>query len=407
MLGLFANLVVSFVVARRPQMHTARNLFIVNLTLSDMTLCVICMPFTLLKIIRREWSMGELLCKLVPVLQGTNILVSVGTITVIALDRYFTIVHAYDRSSHTRVVCSMMTNILVSVGTITVIALDRYFTIVHAYDRSSHTRVCNIGLYLCIGTNILVSVGTITVIALDRYFTIVHAHDGTSRTRVVCSIVCVWLLSLIATLPIFFYQVVEPFKFQELVLYEICIESWPSQHLKVMYSAAILLVQAVIPALVVGGVHASISSHLHAHAKTQRDSRRAQRELARNKRTTLLLSVVAILFAISWLPLGIFSLVSEVVAPPDSSQSLYLTLAVCHVIAMSSAVSNPVMYGWMNSNIRQELMQLLPFKRRRPVVEEATTRTALHTNCRKESVTLLVHNGDKQPPPSNTVLTEV
>lgn len=68
--GLFANIVVSFVVARRPQMHTARNLFIVNLTLSDMTLCVVCMPFTLLKILRRQWSMGEVLCKLVPVLQG-------------------------------------------------------------------------------------------------------------------------------------------------------------------------------------------------------------------------------------------------------------------------------------------------------------------------------------------------
>lgn len=89
----------------------------------------------------------------------------------------------------------------------------------------------------------------------------------------------------------FFYsQVVEPFKFQEVVLYEICIESWPVQELKVLYSACILLVQAVIPALVVGVVHARISSHLHAHAKTQRDSRRAQRELARNKRTTLLLS---------------------------------------------------------------------------------------------------------------------
>lgn len=57
-----------------------------------------------------------------------------------------------------------------------------------------------------------------------------------------------------------------------------------------LYSACILLVQAVIPALVVGVVHARISSHLHAHAKTQRDSRRAQRELARNRRTTLLLS---------------------------------------------------------------------------------------------------------------------
>lgn len=115
--------------------------------------------------------------------------------------------------------------------------------------------------------------------------------------------------------------------------------------------------------------------------------------------------MVAVLFAVSWLPLGVFSVVSEVISPPDSSQSLYVTLAVCHVFAMSSAVSNPVMYGWMNSNIRQELMQLLPVKwralggrgRPRSVVDEGTTmRTAVQTtNSRKESVTLLVRNGDK------------
>lgn len=113
------------------------------------------------------------------------------------------------------------------------------------------------------------------------------------------------------------------------------------------------------------------------------------------------------MFAVSWLPLGVFSLLSEVISPPDSSQSLYVTLAICHVIAMSSAVSNPVMYGWMNSNIRQELIQLLPARWRvlggragpRSVVDEGTTmRTALQTqttHCRKESVTLLVRNGDK------------
>lgn len=111
------------------------------------------------------------------------------------------------------------------------------------------------------------------------------------------------------------------------------------------------------------------------------------------------------MFAVSWLPLGVFSLLSEVISPPDSSQSLYVTLAVCHVIAMTSAVSNPVMYGWMNSNIRQELTQLLPARWRavggrggpRSVVDEGTTmRTAVQTtNCRKESVTLLARNGDK------------
>lgn len=100
--GLSANLVVSFVVARRPQMHTARNLYIVNLTVSDMTLCVICMPFTLVSILRRQWNLGLVLCKLVPTLQGTNIMVSIGTITVIALDRYFTIVRGQDSASNRR-----------------------------------------------------------------------------------------------------------------------------------------------------------------------------------------------------------------------------------------------------------------------------------------------------------------
>ena len=50
--GLVTNLLVSFVVARRTQMHTARNLYIVNLTVSDITLCVICMPSTLVSILR-------------------------------------------------------------------------------------------------------------------------------------------------------------------------------------------------------------------------------------------------------------------------------------------------------------------------------------------------------------------
>lgn len=89
--GLITNILVSFVVARRKQMHTARNLYIVNLTVSDISLCLICMPFTLVMILRRHWTLGPILCKLVSLLQGTNIMVSVGTITVIALDRYFTI----------------------------------------------------------------------------------------------------------------------------------------------------------------------------------------------------------------------------------------------------------------------------------------------------------------------------
>lgn len=97
--GICANLLVCFVVARKSQMHTPRNLYIVNLSISDMTMCVICMPFTLIRILRRQWNLGFFLCKLVPVLEGSNIMISIGTITMIALDRYFTIVRRHNSVS--------------------------------------------------------------------------------------------------------------------------------------------------------------------------------------------------------------------------------------------------------------------------------------------------------------------
>lgn len=116
--GLITNMLVSFVVARRKQMHTARNLYIVNLTVSDISLCLICMPFTLVMILRKQWTLGPLLCKLVSLLQGTNIMVSVGTITVIALDRYFAICK---RNAHR--VADTRRNVLISITLIWIISI--------------------------------------------------------------------------------------------------------------------------------------------------------------------------------------------------------------------------------------------------------------------------------------------
>lgn len=87
-----------------------------------------------------------------------------------------------------------------------------------------------------------------------------------------------------------------------------------------------------------------------------------------------MVTVMSILFVLSWLPLSVFSLTADVLYPPDtlgqvSPQRLYVAFAVCHVIAMSSAVSNPVVYGWLNSNIRKELLQILQSRCGAPVEE--------------------------------------
>ncbi|XP_046382347.1 neuropeptide F receptor-like [Ischnura elegans] len=71
-----------------------RDLLVVNLAVADLSLCSVCMPFTLAALISGRWALGEALCKAVPALQGFNILVSAGTIAAIAIDRYCTIVRA-------------------------------------------------------------------------------------------------------------------------------------------------------------------------------------------------------------------------------------------------------------------------------------------------------------------------
>ena len=49
-------------------------------------------------------------------------------------------------------------------------------------------------------------------------------------------------------------QVVEAVMFQRFVLYETCIEKWPSWWARLFYAVCLLLLQSVIPALVVATV---------------------------------------------------------------------------------------------------------------------------------------------------------
>ncbi|KAG8234357.1 hypothetical protein J437_LFUL012116 [Ladona fulva] len=169
-------------------------------------------------------------------------------------------------------------------------------------------------------------------------------------------------------------DVVERFAFQRVLLYETCIERWPSRAAKLSYTVSMLIVQYVIPIVVLACIHARIAAHLHAHARGAVSNgsagagealcRPARRALARNRRTTLLLAGVAVLFAVSWLPLNVLSLLAD--ASPDffgtSANHLYIALAICHATAMTSAISNPIVYGWLNTNIRHEFMQLMPPK---------------------------------------------
>uniref|UniRef100_A0A6V7JM72 G-protein coupled receptors family 1 profile domain-containing protein n=1 Tax=Bracon brevicornis TaxID=1563983 RepID=A0A6V7JM72_9HYME len=93
--GIFGNALVCFVVVRNPQMQTVTNLFITNLALSDILLCVLAVPFTPLYTFLGRWVFGKTLCRLVPYAQGVSIYISTLTLSSIAVDRFLVIIYPF------------------------------------------------------------------------------------------------------------------------------------------------------------------------------------------------------------------------------------------------------------------------------------------------------------------------
>lgn len=94
-LGIFGNVLVCYVVCRNKAMQTVTNLFITNLALSDILLCVLAVPFTPLYTFLGKWVFGNIICHLVSYAQGASVYISTLTLTSIAIDRFFVIIYPF------------------------------------------------------------------------------------------------------------------------------------------------------------------------------------------------------------------------------------------------------------------------------------------------------------------------
>lgn len=86
-LGIIGNALVIFIVVRNKAMQGITNIFISNLALSDIMMCLLAVPFTPLSAFLDDWQFGKALCRIVPMTLGTAVYVSTLTSTAIAIDR--------------------------------------------------------------------------------------------------------------------------------------------------------------------------------------------------------------------------------------------------------------------------------------------------------------------------------
>uniref|UniRef100_A0A2K6KJG0 G-protein coupled receptors family 1 profile domain-containing protein n=1 Tax=Rhinopithecus bieti TaxID=61621 RepID=A0A2K6KJG0_RHIBE len=92
--GLFGNLsliIIIFKKHRKAQNFT--SILIVNLSLSNILVCVMCIPFTIIYTLMDHWIFGDTMCKLTSYVQSVSISVSIFSLVLIAVERYQLIVN--------------------------------------------------------------------------------------------------------------------------------------------------------------------------------------------------------------------------------------------------------------------------------------------------------------------------
>ncbi|XP_065361926.1 neuropeptide F receptor isoform X1 [Calliphora vicina] len=288
--GSVGNILVVLAVVRKPMMRTARNLFILNLAISDLLLCLVTMPLTLMEILSKYWPFGScaVLCKMIAMLQALSIFVSTISITAIAFDRYQVIV----------------------------------------YPTRDNLQTCG-------------AVSTLGVI---------------------------WLLALLLASPLYIIKRLIhadiPPMLQELGIHGVsfCIEDWPLNHGRFYYSIFVLCFQYLVPIVILSaaylGIYNKLKNRITVVTVQTTSSQRSAERGRRMKRTNCLLISIAVIFGVSWLPLNIFNLYADMKRPAVTNDMMVM-YAFCHMIGMSSACSNPLLYGWLNDNFRKEFQELL------------------------------------------------
>lgn len=72
-ISLFGNILVCYVIFSKRKMKTVTNYYIANLTISDIMMTLVNIPFHIARNLLDDWPFGDTLCKLVPFIQAISV----------------------------------------------------------------------------------------------------------------------------------------------------------------------------------------------------------------------------------------------------------------------------------------------------------------------------------------------
>ncbi|XP_068082551.1 galanin receptor 2b-like [Anabrus simplex] len=262
------------------------NYFLVNLSVADLLVTLICMPMAVGVAVTRLWLYGQFMCKITFYLQGVSVGASVFTITAMSIDRCLAIRHP---------------------------------------------------------------------MAFRKIF---------SRTTTLIVIALLWIVSIVIFLPLLWVRTLEVVEFQGYE-YPYCYEQWVDSNRTIYDTVCFVVVYAVPGSVVImcysmmGRRLCAISPPFDGDSVDSMASTKQGRSLVRERRRVArILLLLAILFAMCWLPYNVMALVLEYYSDGENKGDLTI-LNFSLLLGHANSAINPIIYCFMTRTFRSTVRELL------------------------------------------------
>ncbi|KAK4026776.1 probable G-protein coupled receptor 83 [Daphnia magna] len=232
--------------------------------------------------------------------------------------------------------------------------------------------------------SVYVSSLTMAAIAVDRYRVILTPLKRRLRPPHGLVIMAIlWILASMAALPYALYSEVVPiFTYRPL---RRCQARFPTPALEFRRYLTLITfaTQYVIPLGISGLAYGAIVRRLwmRSFVGAVTDNQRIRQDRAKRKTIQMLLVVIS-LFALCWLPLNVYHLVSDVGASESATRHNSTAFLICHWLAMSSVCYNPFVYCWLNANFRDAVQ----------TCGRLCMRSVWFRRTRKQQPSIIMHN---------------
>ncbi|CAJ0933128.1 unnamed protein product, partial [Mesorhabditis belari] len=232
--------------------------------------------------------------------------------------------------------------------------------------------LCNlIGVFQ--GGSIFVSSFTLTAIAIDRCIFILKPNrEVIGFSRAVPTVFLIWLWGYMLAFPVGLFS-----KTTSFLGYcgEFCEETWPDEDadgfskIRRLYGITVLLLQFGIPTVISSLCYYMISRVMNCQLEKRRGQkllpdREVQLVSRKTRANRMMISMVGGL-VLAWMPLNVMNLLRDFFQFGGTTPWFSTVFALCHVVAMTSAVWNPLIYSWFNPQFRTAIKGIWDEQRRK------------------------------------------